>query len=73
MKPYYTKAELENAHLDEAVRVVAHGGRIGFVHYLVPMPPAGVVFVKTFGLSIGFGFPMRAVTIFEKQQRGLYG
>ena len=27
--------------------------------------------VKVFGLSTGFGFPMRAVTIFEREQHGL--
>jgi hypothetical protein len=27
--------------------------------------------VKVFGLSTGFGFPMRAVTIYERDQDGL--
>ena len=57
------------AHLlAEAVRVVRPSGRIGFVHYICPMPPAGATWIKTLGLSMGFGFPMRAVTIFEKDQ-----
>lgn len=57
------------AHLlAEAARVVRPCGRIGFVHYLVPMPPAGCRHVKCLGLSTGFGFPMRAVTIYEKEQ-----
>lgn len=61
------------AHLlAEAVRVVRPGGRIGFVHYICPMPPAGATWIKTLGLSMGFGFPMRAVTIFEKDQQGLF-
>ena len=58
--------------LREAARVVRPSGRIGFVHYLVPMPPPGCSFVKVLGLSTGFGFPMRAVTIFEKPQHGLF-
>jgi hypothetical protein len=54
--------------LAEAARVVCRGGRIGFVHYLVPNPPPGCHHVKTFGLSMGFGYPMRAVTIYEREQ-----
>jgi hypothetical protein len=60
------------AHLlREAARVVRPGGVIAFVHYLVPMPPEGCDFVKAFGLSTGFGFYMRAVTLFQKRQEGL--
>lgn len=62
------------AHLlAEAARVVRPSGRIGFVHYLVPMPPPGCRFIKVLGLSMGFGFPMRAVTIFERDQASLPG
>jgi hypothetical protein len=59
--------------LKEAARVVRHDGRIGFVHYLVPNPPPDCRFVKAFGLSMGFGYPMRAVTFYQKAQRGLFG
>lgn len=59
--------------LAEACRVVRPGGRIGIVHYIVPNPPAGARHVKTFGLSMGFGFPMRAVTIFERDHASLPG
>ena len=58
--------------LREAVRVVRPNGRIGFVHHLVPNPPDGARFVRCFGLSMGFGYPMRAVTIFEKLQPSLF-
>jgi hypothetical protein len=62
------------AHLlAEAVRVVRPNGRIGIVHYIVPSPPDGARFMKTFGLSMGFGYPMRAVTFFEKDQASLGG
>jgi hypothetical protein len=62
------------AHLlAEASRVVRHNGRIGFVHYIVPNAPAGCRFIRAFGLSMGFGYPMRAVTIFERDQSSLFG
>lgn len=60
------------AHLlREAARVVKPQGRIGFVHYITPNPPPMTRVVKVFGLSTGFGFPMRAVTIFEREQHSL--
>lgn len=52
--------------LAEAARVVQPGGRIGFVHYITPNPPAGTRFVKCFALSMGFGFPMRCISIYER-------
>lgn len=58
--------------LREAARVVKPCGRIGFVHYITPNPPPMTHVVKVFGLSTGFGFPMRAVTIFEREQHGLW-
>lgn len=61
------------AHLlAEAARVVRPGGRIGFVHYIVPNPPPGCHMVKIFGLSLGFGYPMRAVTVYERDQADLF-
>jgi len=61
------------AHLlREAARVVRPGGRIAFVHYITPNPPPGCRAVKVFGLSTGFGFPMRAVTLYERDQQGLW-
>lgn len=60
------------AHLlAEACRVVKPCGRFALVHYLVANPPDGAHVVKVFGLSMGFGYPMRAVTIYEKAQRNL--
>jgi SAM-dependent methyltransferase len=57
--------------LREASRVVRPGGRIALVHYHQANPPPGTRFVKGFGLSMGFGFPMRAVTVYEREQAGL--
>jgi SAM-dependent methyltransferase len=57
--------------LREAARVVRPGGRIAIVHYITPKPVKGTRFVKAFGLSTGFDMPMRAVTIFERDQQEL--
>lgn len=65
---YGTDYPLPSHLLREAARVVRPGGRIAFVHYLVPNPPPGCHHVKTFGLSMGFGYPMRAVTVYERGQ-----
>lgn len=54
--------------LAEAARVVRPGGRIGFVHYITPRPPAGTRFVRGFGLSTGYNYPIRAVTFYERDQ-----
>lgn len=58
--------------LKEAARVVRHNGRIGFVHYIVPNPPDGCRFIRAMGLSMGFGYPMRAVSIFERDSASLF-
>lgn len=58
--------------LREAARVVKPCGRIGIVHYIVPNPPDGTVFVTSFGLSMGFGYPMRAITFYERTQPALF-
>lgn len=57
--------------LVEATRVVRPSGRIVFVHYITPKPVPGMTFVKSFGLSIGFDMPMRAVSIYERNQSEL--
>lgn len=54
--------------LREAARVVRPGGRIVMVHYITPAPAPGTRFVKALGLSIGFDAPMRAVSIYERDQ-----
>lgn len=59
--------------LAEAARVVRPGGRIGFVHYITPNPPPNTHFVKCFALSMGFGFPMRSVAIYERRGDDLPG
>ena len=57
--------------LREALRVVQPCGRIGFVHFLVPMPPKGARFVRVWGVTQGCGYRMRAFTILERRQDNL--
>lgn len=52
--------------LREAARVLAPGGRVGIVHYHTPKPVGGLIFVRAFGVSIGFDMPMRALTFYER-------
>lgn len=54
--------------LREAARVVRVGGRIALVHYITAKPAPGTRFVKAFGLSTGFDMPMRAISVYEKDQ-----
>lgn len=57
--------------LREAARVVRRGGRIALVHYITAKPAPGTRFVRAFGLSTGFDMPMRAVSIYERDQAEL--
>lgn len=57
--------------LAEAARVVRPCGRIAFVHYITPNPPPGTKYLASYGLSVGYGFPMRALTIFEREQESM--
>lgn len=60
------------AHLlAEAARVVRPGGRIVLVHYITAAPAPGTRFVRALGMSTGFDMPMRAVSIYERDQAEL--
>jgi hypothetical protein len=54
--------------LAEAARVVRHGGAIGFLHYIVPLPPAGCSMESVLGVTQGLGYRIRAWTVFRKGQ-----
>lgn len=58
--------------LAEDSRVVSPGGTIGFLHFLVPCPPAGCRFEHVFGVTTGCGYRIRAFTIFRRDQSGLF-
>jgi len=57
--------------LTEAARVIQPGGRIGILHVLVPFTPPGCRLVKVYGVSMGIGFPIRAFTLYERDQAEL--
>lgn len=59
--------------LAEASRVVRPGGRIGFLHFLVPFPPDGTRIVAVKAVTTGCGYRIRAFTVFEREQDSLFG
>lgn len=54
--------------LAEAARVVRPCGRVGIVHFFVPMPPPGCQLVAVRGITTGCGYRIRALTLFERHQ-----
>ena len=58
--------------LREAARVVRPGGRIGLLHIAVPITPPNCDFITSFGVVPGPGFRIRALTIYERRQVGLF-
>lgn len=60
-----------SALLREASRVVAPGGVVGFVHFLVPKSPPQLVFRRVYGVTQGLGYRIRAFTIYERLQAEL--
>lgn len=58
--------------LAEASRVVRPGGRIGFLHYLVPFPPPRTSLARVVGVTQGLGYRIRAWSLFVKEQDGLF-
>jgi len=59
--------------LREAVRVVRPCGLVVIVHYITPRPPQGARFMRVFALSTGFNMPVRAVSLYQRDQAGLFG
>lgn len=59
--------------LAEAARVTRLGGRIGFVHFLIPSPPKGTTILRRLGICQGCGYRIRALTVLQRDQAGLFG
>lgn len=57
--------------LAEAARVVRPCGRIGILHFLVPMPPPRCRLEKVRGVTTGMGYRIRAYSVFVHEQDSL--
>lgn len=58
--------------LNEAARVIKPCGKIGILHFLVPMPPNDCMVSSVTGVTQGCGYRIRAFTIYEKEQDQLW-
>ena len=56
--------------LAEACRLLRPGGRVGLLHFQVPMHRPPLSMVGVWGISTGAGYAIRAWTVFEKAQQG---
>jgi methyltransferase family protein len=70
---YGTEYPRPSALLREAVRVLRPCRFVGMVHFLVPRPEEGLCFVEVHGVMTGCGYRIRALTVFQKEPRGLFG
>ena len=61
-----------SALLREAARVLRPARMVAMLHFLVPMPEPGLRFVGVHGVTTGCGYRIRALTVFAKEQRGLF-
>jgi SAM-dependent methyltransferase len=61
-KKYPTPAVL----MRECAEVLAPGGRVAFLHFVVPRLPAELERIATYGVTIGPGYRIRALTIAER-------
>lgn len=59
-----------SALLREAARVVAPGGLVGILHFLVPSPVEGLAFVRAYGITTGAGYRIRAFTVYRREPEG---
>jgi len=52
--------------LKEATRLLAPGGRVGILHFLVPVFRKPLRMVGVWGITAGIGYNIRAWSVFEK-------
>lgn len=59
--------------LREAARVLRPGGRVGFLHFLVPMPGSPLLSIRrTWGVTTGCGYRIRAFTVLQRRSADLF-
>lgn len=70
---YQTEYPRPSHLLREASRVTRPGGRVGFLHFLVPSNAGtGLRFDRVYGVTQGLGYRIRAFTVYRKPQSGLF-
>lgn len=65
---YSTEYPRPSALLAEASRIAQPGAPIGFLHFLVPLPPAAAQIEAVYGVTTGPNYRIRAFTVFRKNQ-----
>jgi hypothetical protein len=65
-KPGPEKYPRPNLLVKNALEALPPGGRVGIIHYIVPSPPPGTVFIASVGIICGFNNRIRAFSVFEK-------
>lgn len=58
------------ALMAEACRLLKPGGRVGMLHFQVPMIRKPLRMVRVFGITTGSGYAIRAFTVCEKPAQG---
>jgi tRNA G10 N-methylase Trm11 len=53
--------------LKEACRLLKPGGRVGLLHFQVPMSRKPLCLVSVTGITTGAGYAIRAWSVFEKE------
>jgi hypothetical protein len=53
--------------LKEACRVLMSGGRVGLLHFQVPMSRKPLRLIGVWGVTTGAGYAIRAWSVFEKE------
>jgi len=64
--PGASKYPSPNLLVRNALAAVCPGGRVGIIHYLLPSPPKGSVFVAAVGVICGFNNRIRILSVFER-------
>ena len=60
--------------LAEAARVTRPGGRVGFLHFLVPKPGSPLLTIeRVWGVTQGCGYRIRAFTVMQRRHADLFG